>query len=58
VLEAIYSVAGIPAPKEDDDSQFGGHPLAVRPKGAGAVFFGAWPALVLLSALVIRLRFT
>lgn len=55
-LEAIYSVAGIPAPKDDDDPPFRGHPLAAQPKGASAIFYGAWPALVLLAAVVVRMR--
>jgi hypothetical protein len=56
VLEAVYSLAGIPPPQESDDEIFRGHPLAVAPKGAGAVFYLAWPCLVALSAILVRRR--
>jgi hypothetical protein len=46
VLEAIYSLAGITEPTDNDDAVFRGHPLAVPPKGAPAVFYGIWPAIV------------
>jgi hypothetical protein len=54
VLEAIYSVAGVTPPKEDEDAVFRGHPLAVRPRGAAAIFYGVWPAAVLIAALLVR----
>ena len=57
VLETVYAVAGVQPPKEDDDSVYRGHPLAVQPKGAKAVFFGLWPALILGCAIVVRMRF-
>ena len=57
VLEAIYSVAGITPPKEDDDSVFRGHPLAVPARGAAAIFYGVWPGLVILSAILVRRKF-
>jgi ABC-type transport system involved in multi-copper enzyme maturation permease subunit len=57
VLEIIYSVAGITPPKEDDDAVFRGHPLAVPPVGAGVIFYGLWPALILVSAILVRRRF-
>jgi hypothetical protein len=47
VLETIYELAGIAAPQESDESIFRGHPLAVPPRQAGAVFYGIWPALVI-----------
>jgi ABC-2 type transport system permease protein len=56
VLEAIYSVAGIAPPTESDEGLFRGHPLAVPPKGAAALFYGVWPALVLAGAFFIRRR--
>ncbi len=57
VLEAIYSLAGIAAPGEDEDTVFRGHPLAVRPRGAGALFFGFWPGVILISGILVRRRF-
>ncbi len=56
VLEAIYSVAGIAPPTESDEGLFRGHPLAVPPRGAAALFYGVWPALVLAGAFFIRRR--
>jgi ABC-2 type transport system permease protein len=46
VLEAIYELAGMAAPVENDATEFRGHPLAVPPKGAATVFYRLWPALV------------
>jgi ABC-2 type transport system permease protein len=57
VLEAIYSVAGIAPPKEAEEPVFRGHPLAVLPTGAGAIFYGLWPGLILVSGIVVRRRF-
>jgi hypothetical protein len=57
VLEAIYSLAGVTPPKEDDEPGFRGHPLAVQPKGAGVLFFGVWPGLILAGAFLVRRRF-
>jgi len=53
-LETIYDLAGVKPPVETDDELFRGHPLAVAPKGAAAVFYGVWPALVVVSAFLIR----
>jgi hypothetical protein len=53
VLEAIYELAGIHAPEEDDDV-FRGHPLAVPPTGAPIIFYGLWPALVVAAAFLVR----
>jgi ABC-2 type transport system permease protein len=50
VLEAIYSVAGI-APPQEDDRVFRGHPLAVPPKRAATVFYGIWPAAIVAAAV-------
>jgi ABC-2 type transport system permease protein len=57
VLETIYSLAGMNLPKEDDDAVYRGHPLAVQPTGANAIFFGVWPCLILASAALARMRF-
>jgi ABC-2 type transport system permease protein len=56
VLDTIYSLAGLAPPAETDDSVFRGHPLAVPPRRAGAVFYGIWPALVVALALFHRRR--
>lgn len=56
VLEAIYDVEGITPPQEDDEA-FRGHPLAVPPNGAGMLFYGVWPGLVLAAAFFVRKRF-
>jgi ABC-type transport system involved in multi-copper enzyme maturation permease subunit len=55
-LETIYALAGVKAPAENDDTLFRGHPLAVAPKGAAAVFYGIWPASVVAGAFLIRRR--
>jgi hypothetical protein len=57
VLEAIYSLAGITPPQETDDEIFRGHPLAVAPKAAGAIFYVVWPFLVVVSGIFVRRRF-
>ncbi len=56
VLEAIYEISGVTPPAEDEESTFRGHPLAVPPKGAAAVFYGIWPAAVVAAAFFIRRR--
>ena len=56
VLEAIYEVAGVPAPIESDEVVFRGHPLAVPPKGAAVVFYGLWPALVTAGGFFVSRR--
>ena len=48
-LESIYGLAGI-RPPIDQDPIFRGHPLAVPPKGAATVFYGVWPAVVIVAA--------
>jgi hypothetical protein len=53
-LETIYGLAGVTPPIEDDEGMFRGHPLAVAPRGAAAVFYGVWPALVVVGAFLIR----
>jgi ABC-type transport system involved in multi-copper enzyme maturation permease subunit len=55
VLEMIYEVSGVAPPPETDDV-FRGHPLAVPPKGAAALFYGIWPALVVAAAFFVRRR--
>jgi ABC-2 type transport system permease protein len=55
VLETIYGLAGVIPPAENEEP-FRGHPLAVPPSGAAAVFYGIWPALVVASGLAVRGR--
>ena len=55
-LETIYDLAGVKPPVETDDELFRGHPLAVAPKGAAAVFYGIWPASIVLGAFLLRRR--
>ena len=38
------------------DDAFRGHPLEADPHGAGWMFYGTWPALVLVTALAIGRR--
>ncbi len=52
VLETIYSLAGIVPPVENDEEIFRGHPLAAPPNGAGLIFYGIWPGLILLLLVV------
>jgi len=58
VLESIYSLAGISPPAENDSAPFRGHPLAAEPTGAGTVFYGIWPALIVAGAVFSRRRRT
>jgi hypothetical protein len=53
-LETIYELAGIKPPVETDEELFRGHPLAVAPKGAASLFYGIWPASVVIGAFLIR----
>jgi hypothetical protein len=52
VLESVFSLAGVAPPAESDDAVFRGHPLAVKPRGAAAVFYGAWPLAVAVIAVL------
>lgn len=55
VLETIYELARVKAPGTDDEDVFRGHPLAVPPRHANAVFYGLWPAAI-AAAWAIRYR--
>ncbi|MGO9258320.1 MAG: ABC transporter permease [Bryobacteraceae bacterium] len=57
VLEAIYSLAGVAPPPENEEELFRGHPLAVPPKGAGTIFYAVWPGVFLASGILARRRF-
>ena len=54
VLESIYEVAGIHAAAATEGDIFRGHPLAVEPDGAAALFYGIWPAAIVAAALWSR----
>jgi hypothetical protein len=56
VLETIYALAGVKPPIESEGAVFRGHPLAAAPNGAGTMFYGIWPALVVAGAAVARRR--
>ena len=53
-LEQIYHVAGIPPPPENAEETFRGHPLAVRSRGAAAIFYGVWPVVIGAAAIFVR----
>ena len=54
VLETIYELTHVEPPKDVEEAVFRGHPLAVAPTGAAAIFYGVWPGLTLLAAFLIR----
>jgi len=54
VLERIYELAAVTPEAELEEDIFRGHPLAVEPRGAAAVFYGIWPAAVAGTALIWR----
>jgi hypothetical protein len=54
VLEAIYEIAHIEPPKENDEAVFRGHPLAAPPTGAGVIYYVLWPGLFAASAVLLR----
>ncbi len=54
VLERIYELAAVTPAAEREEDIFRGHPLAVEPRGAAAVFYGVWPAAVAGAALIWR----
>jgi ABC-2 type transport system permease protein len=56
VLDTIYSLAGVAPPGEDGGEIFRGHPLAVPPKRAAAVFYGIWPGLVIAAGTFLLRR--
>jgi ABC-2 type transport system permease protein len=53
-LETILSLASVVPRADTADEIFRGHPLAVLPTGAAAIFYGVWPALVVAGALITR----
>jgi len=55
VLETIYDLAGVNPPPENEEV-FRGHPLPAYPRFAAAVFYGAWPTLVLGGGCLLLWR--
>jgi hypothetical protein len=56
VLETIFGLAGVVPPSETEAGIFRGHPLTAPPRGAAAIFYGVWPALVVAGAFLTRWR--
>ena len=56
VLDAVFAVANVTAPPQSEDEIFRGHPLAARPRGAAAVFYVAWPLVVMAIGLFTQGR--
>ncbi len=56
VLESIYTLGGVTVPADVRETVFRGHPLAVPPRGAPAIFYGVWPGAILVLAIVVRRR--
>jgi len=55
VLDTIYQLAGEPAPARSE-SDYAGHPLVTRPRGAAVIFYGIWPLAVIMVRLMRRKR--
>jgi len=56
VLESVFTLAAVTPPAESDEDIFRGHPLAVRPRGAAAIFYGAWPVVMVAIAAFFQRR--
>jgi hypothetical protein len=56
VLEVLFDLARVTPRAVPEPPEFRGHPLAVPPRGAGWVFYGAWPLAVAAAALSIHRR--
>jgi hypothetical protein len=54
VLESVFTLAGLTPPAESEDDVFRGHPLAARPRGAAIIFYGAWPLMVAVLAVMVQ----
>lgn len=52
-LELIYDLSGV-TPQATNDEEFRGHPLNAQPTAAAAVFYGFWPALLVLLFVLHR----
>jgi hypothetical protein len=56
VLQSVFTLAGISPPPELDAEMFRGHPLAARPRGAAAIYYGVWPLAVAVIAIMVQRR--
>ena len=56
VLTSVLTLAGIGPPPELDAEMFRGHPLAARPRGAAAIYYGVWPLAVAALAIMVQRR--
>jgi ABC-type transport system involved in multi-copper enzyme maturation permease subunit len=56
VLENVYALSGVTPRADSDDAEFRGHPLAAPPRGAGVIFYGIWPALVVAGGFFLKRR--
>lgn len=56
VLDSVLTLANMTPPAGSEDEIFRGHPLATRPRGAAAIFYGAWPLAVAGIALFVQRR--
>ena len=54
VLETVYQLAGITPPTNGAGPSYSGYPLAVRSAGAMIIFYGVWPATVIVLWLLTR----
>jgi hypothetical protein len=55
VLDAIYELAGLPAPQEGEAGHRG-HPLSAQPVGAIPLFYVVWPLAVVGLGLFLQRR--
>ena len=56
VLDSVFTLAKITPPAESEADIFRGHPLAARPRGAAAFFYGVWPVVIAAMAFVVQRR--
>lgn len=56
VLESVFTLAGLTPPALSDDEIFRGHPVAATPRGAAAIFYGAWPVVIAAAAMFTQRR--
>ena len=58
VRDAVFDVANLQLPpgSQPEEEIFRGFPLATRPRGAAAVFFGVWPVVIVVIAFAVQRR--
>jgi hypothetical protein len=54
VLETIYRLAGMPAPRQEVEAPYPGYPLRARARAAPWVFFVLWPLVVAAMWFAVR----